>query len=46
MAFEIIELIRGVVSVKISGQLNNSDLHEMRAAILEGIRSGVGFDYA
>jgi hypothetical protein len=38
MAFEIIELIRGVVSVKITGQLNNSDLHEMRAAILEGIR--------
>ena len=38
MALEVMELIRGVVSVKITGQLKKSDLHQMRAAILQGIK--------
>ena len=36
MALEVMELIRGVVSVKITGELKKSDLYQMRAAILQG----------
>jgi hypothetical protein len=32
------ELIRGVVGVKITGELKKADLHQMRAAILQGIK--------
>jgi hypothetical protein len=35
---EVMELISGVVSVKIIGELKKSDLDQMRAAILQGIK--------
>jgi len=38
MPLEVMELIRGVVSVKIIGELKKSDLDQMRAAILQGIK--------
>jgi hypothetical protein len=38
MPLEVMELIRGVVSVKIIGELKKSDLDHMRAAILQGIK--------
>ena len=38
MPLEVMELIRGVVSLKITGELKNSDLYQMRAAILQGIK--------
>lgn len=38
MALEVMELIRGVVSVKITGELRKADLQQMRGAILQGLK--------
>ena len=38
MPLEVMDLIRGVVSVKIIGELKKSDLDQIRAAILQGIK--------
>ena len=38
MALEVMELIRGVVSVKVTGELRKVDLEQMRGAILHGLK--------